>query len=185
MFKAILLTSVLSVAAIGALASPVTAREETGSQGSAPAAGALAKEDKSFLDEAATGGLFEVRLGQLAVKQANSEDVKGFGQRMIDDHTKVNAKLAQIAQQKGIAVPLELDKKHQGEIDKLSKLGGAKFDQEYMSTMVDDHAKDVKAFEKEAKEAKDTDLKELAATTLPTLQEHLAMAKQIHEKVKK
>jgi putative membrane protein len=188
MFKAILLTSVLSIAALGALTSPVTAREGTGSQGSppAPAAGpSLAKEDKSFVDEAATGGLLEVRLGQLAVKHAGSEDVKAFGQRMIDDHAKINARVAQIAQQKGITVPLELDKKHQAEIDRLSKLSGAKFDHEYMSHMIDEHTRDVKAFEKEAKEAKDPDVKDLAATTLPTLHEHLTMAKQIQDKLKK
>ena len=39
----------------------------------------------------------EVELGKLATQKASSEDVKKFGQRMVDDHTKANDQLKQIA----------------------------------------------------------------------------------------
>jgi len=47
--------------------------------------------------------------------------------------------------------------------------------------MVDDHKKDVKAFEDAAKNCKDSDLKAFANKTLPTLKMHL----QVIEKIKK
>jgi len=69
-----------------------------------------------------------------------------------------------------------MDKSALKEKEKLEKLAGAKFDREYMGHMVKDHKKDVKEFANVAKNAKDSDVKNFAATTLPTLQEHLTLA---------
>jgi len=144
----------------------------------------LDSADRKFLSEAAADGAAEVKLGQMATKQATSEDVKKFGQRMVDDHSKINSELNKLAQQKGLTVPQTLDKKHQDEVDRLSKLGGPEFDKSYMNTMVDEHQHDVDAFEKAAKDAKDAGVKSFASSTLPTLREHLASAKEIHARVK-
>jgi|HubBroStandDraft_5_1064220.scaffolds.fasta_scaffold836884_1 putative membrane protein len=149
------------------------------------AAATLSKEDRDFLDNAAQGGLVEVRLGEIAVKQAGSDDVKKFGQRMIDDHTKLDARIGDVAHDEGVILPAEPTKAQQQEIDKLSQLAGPKFDKEYMTRMVDDHEHDVKAFEKEAKDAKDPAVKQLASTALPTLHEHLDLSRQILERIKK
>jgi len=148
------------------------------------AAATLSAEDRSFINEAAIGGLAEVELGRLATKNAKSPDVKSFGQRMVDDHTKVNQELTQLASSKGITPPKELDAKNRATMESLSKLTGAQFDKEYMSHMVEDHQKDVAAFQKQASQAKDPELKAFASKTLPTLQEHLQLAKSIDAKVK-
>jgi putative membrane protein len=148
------------------------------------AAGSLSAEERSFINEAAIGGLAEVEMGRVATKNAKSPDVKNFGQRMIDDHTKVNQELTQLASSKGITPPKELDAKNRATMESLSKLTGAQFDKEYMSHMVEDHQKDVAAFQKQASQAKDPELKAFASKTLPTLEEHLQLAKSIDAKVK-
>jgi putative membrane protein len=144
----------------------------------------LDSADRKFLSEASSSGLAEVKLGQMATKQAASEDVKKFGQRMVDDHTRINSDLTKLAQQKSVTLPQTLDKKHQDQVDRLAKLGGVDFDKSYMSEMVDEHQHDVDTFEKAAKDAKDSAVKNLASSTLPTLREHLASAKEIHARVK-
>jgi putative membrane protein len=139
--------------------------------------GALSSHDRKFIKEAAIGGMYEVEAGQLALKNASSEDVKQMAQKIVDDHTQANAKLKSIAQSKGMTdVPTQLDSKHQKELDKLGKLSGADFDRKYSSMMVSDHKDDIKAFEKESKSGTDADLKQFAAETTPTLKEHLSMA---------
>jgi len=47
----------------------------------------------------------EVEFGKLATEKAASPQVKQFGQRMIDDHSKANDELKGIACSQGIQVP--------------------------------------------------------------------------------
>jgi putative membrane protein len=139
--------------------------------------GELSSHDRKFVKEAAIGGMYEVEAGQLALKNASSDEVKQMAQHIVDDHTQANEKLKSIAQAKGLTdVPMELDSKHQKELDKLGKLSGADFDRKYSSMMVSDHKKDIKAFEKEAKSGSDPEIKQFAADAVPTLKGHLSMA---------
>jgi putative membrane protein len=156
----------------------------TATTSTSPAAGSLKPEDRTFLNKAAVGGMAEVQLGQVAVKNAKSPDVKSFGQRMIDDHSKANSELTRLATSKGDTPPSELDSKNKATLERLSKLTGDQFDKAYMTDMVTDHEEDVAEFQKEANSASDPDIKAFAAKTLPTLQEHLQLAKSIHAKLK-
>ena len=162
---------------------PAGAKPAAGAAQTKDAANAIAPADHAFVKEAAIGGMAEVDLGQLAASKAESPDVKQFGQRMVDDHSKANTELKSWASQKKVTLPTELDAKHKAEHARLEKLSGAAFDRAYMQSMVADHNKDVAAFMRESKAAKDPDLKAWAASTLPTLQEHQKMAKEINAKV--
>jgi putative membrane protein len=144
----------------------------------------LSRGDRKFIDEAAKGGMAEVQLGKLAAEKAESPQVKQFGQRMVDDHTKANSQLQQLASTKNVTLPQDIDRSHQHEYDRLQKLSGAQFDREYMKHMVSDHKKDVKEFQKTAKSAKDPDVKNFAQTTLPTLEDHLRQAQTDEAAVK-
>ena len=148
-----------------------------------PSSTSLAKSDASFLKKAAMGGMEEVELGKIAAEKATDPDVKKFGQKMVDDHSKANDELMKLAQQKNLEVPRELDAKAKKEVDRFNKLSGAAFDKAYMKEMVSDHKKDVAEFQKAANTAKDSDVKNFATTTLPTLKEHLEMAKTDNSKV--
>jgi putative membrane protein len=139
-------------------------------------ASTVSSSDRKFMEKAAEGGMAEVQLGKLATQKAESDQVKQFGQRMVDDHSKANQQLKQLASTKGVTLPTSLDKTSQKEYDKLSKLSGAQFDREYMDHMVSDHKKDISEFKSEAKKAKDADVKQFASSTLPTLEEHLNLA---------
>jgi putative membrane protein len=144
----------------------------------------LTSQDRTFVDKAAIGGMAEVQLGQLAVKNAKSADVKNFGQRMIDDHTKANNELTSLATAKGLTPPAELDSKNKSTLERLSKLSGDQFDKAYISDMVTDHEEDVAEFQKQANGNGDPTIKAFASKTLPTLQEHLQLAKSIASKQK-
>lgn len=62
-------------------------------------------DDKKFLKDAATGGLMEVEPGKLAAQKGWSDAVKQFGQKMVDDHSKANKELKQVASKDSIKVP--------------------------------------------------------------------------------
>lgn len=140
----------------------------------------LSKSDRQFVIEAAQGGIAEVTLGQIATKRAVSNEVKQYAQHMIDDHTKANAELMQLAKRKDITVLTNMDAKRQALITKISKLSGKSFDQAYMNEVgVKSHAGQAALYQREVQQGQDSDLKAFAAKILPTVQEHLQMARNM------
>jgi putative membrane protein len=150
---------------------------QTGTHTKAKSSKAGANPNATFAKKAAQGNMAEVALGKLAQQNAQSDDVKKFGQRMVDDHGKANTELKTLAQTKNVTLPTELDAKDKALRDRLMKLSGAAFDRAYMRAMVADHVKDVNEFRMESKSGKDAEVKAWAAKTLPTLEEHLKMAR--------
>ena len=142
----------------------------------------LSASDKNFIRDAAQGGMAEVELGKLATERASSDDVKKFGQRMVDDHTKAGDQLKQVASGEGVQLPQGLSVKDKLTKERLSKLSGEQFDKAYMADMVKDHTQDVADFQRESQSGKDPVVKDFASQTLPTLQDHLKQAKEIAPK---
>ena len=143
----------------------------------------LADKDVKFMKEAAMGGVAEVQLGQLALRNAASPEVREFGRRMVEDHTLANQRLEQLAQTKDVRLPQHPSEKHQRAMDRLSKLRGSEFDREYMSQMVEDHEETIDQFEDQADDGKDPALKAFAGSTLPALEHHLREAKTLNSLV--
>jgi putative membrane protein len=171
------LARALGAAAIaGFLAGPALAQAQTGQA-------ELAPQDLEFAQEAAIGGLMEVTLGELALQQAKNEEVMQFGQLMVQDHGQANEKLMTIAEQKGIQLPQELPEDAQQKYEELQQLSDAAFDQAYVDEMVKDHEEDVELFEQQAQSGEDADLRAFAEETLPTLREHLELAKEVQSQV--
>jgi putative membrane protein len=150
-------------------------------QDSAPNAGDVgqAMKDKMFLRKAAQGGMAEVKLGQLAVQKGSSEDVKSFGQKMVDDHTKLNNDMAPIADSMGVRLPKDLSKDDQVEYDKLNALSGNDFDMEYLSFMVKDHHKDLREFRQEEASTTDPTLKTAVEGGAKVIHEHTVMVDKL------
>ncbi len=143
----------------------------------------VAPADRSFMAKAAQGGMAEVELGQLAEQNAQSQDVKDFGKRMVNDHSKAGDQLKQVASQNGVTLPDGLSAKDKATKATLSQLHGDAFDKAYMKDMVADHKQDVAEFKKESNAARNPQLKQWASETLPTLEDHLKMAEQVASKV--
>ncbi|HYM26039.1 MAG TPA: DUF4142 domain-containing protein [Vicinamibacterales bacterium] len=174
--KEIVRSAAIVAVVLGLAAAPAFARTAKKRTAKAP-------NDTTFVAKAARGGMAEVELGKLATEKASSDEVKKFGQRMVDDHSKANDELKSIAQQKNMTVPSDLSAKDKALRDRLSKLSGAAFDRAYMRAMVTDHREDVNEFRVESKSGKDAEVKAFAAKTLPTLEEHLKAAQDANKSV--
>jgi putative membrane protein len=150
--------------------------QPSASTSKSPATAALSDKDKSFMKEAAKGGTMEVDMGKMAQQKGKSADVKKFGSTMVADHTKANNELMGIAKKKGV----DLSK----EKGKMMKLSDATFDKEYINAMVKDHEEDLAAFQTEAKNGSDADVKAFASKTSAVIKRHLDMAKAAQAKLK-
>ncbi len=181
----IVLAAFASIGIVSIASAQTSHKKQKDSDSASMSGGKLAAADRQFIKKAAQGGLAEVELGKLATEKAASPEVKQFGQRMVDDHSKANDQLKQVASEKGITVPEKLSPKDAATKARLEKLSGKAFDRAYMHDMVLDHTKDVSEFRTESKTAKDPDVKNFASQTLPTLEDHLKEAKSIAPKTSK
>jgi putative membrane protein len=136
-------------------------------------------DDRQFVMQASAAGLAEVNLGNMGVKQAHSRDVKKFAEHMVKDHTKANQRLDKLADRLRIMPAQAMDAKHQAAADRMAQMNGAGFDHAFMRQMVKDHEQAVSLFEAEAKHGQDKELRDFAKKTLPTLKEHLKMARDL------
>lgn len=139
--------------------------------------GQLAQQDMNFATKAAMSDMFEIQAGKLAQDQAKDKDVKQFGSHMVSDHTKTSDAMKEMAQKKSMTLPTKLDSEHQQKLDKLRGVKGEQFDSAYMQGQVDAHQTAVSLFRDQAQNGKDADLKRFAEQTLPTLEQHLRMAR--------
>ena len=141
----------------------------------------LTAKDTAFIMEAADGGMAEVELGKVAAQNAQRDDVKQFGQQMVSDHGKANDNLKSVASKLQVPVSDKLSAKHQGLVDKMSKMTGPAFDNAYVPEMVSDHEKDIAEFEKARNQVTNEDLKKFIDETIPVMKEHLEMAKKLKQ----
>ena len=138
-------------------------------------------QDSDFAKKAADGGMLEVTLGQMALKQGESQKVKNYGKMMVYDHSKVNKELMALAKKKKIEIPRELSSAKKPMIDSLASQSGKSFDMLYMNMMIASHEETIGLFQDEAAGGKDADLKKWADSKIPALKHHLEMAKQLFE----
>ncbi len=136
-------------------------------------------QDKAFVKKALEGGMAEVQLGNLALQKAQSDDVKKFAQKMVDDHTKMGDDMKQVAQEVNVKVPDSPSKKDKALMAKLQAMSGADFDKAYMKAMVKDHQQDDRDFKDEAQNGSIPQVKEAAAKGEPIISQHLQMAQQL------
>lgn len=168
-------------------ATDTSATSSTSTTSSAPATSTapLDKADAETVTKIAQANMAEVAAGQMAASKAQSTEVKDFANRMVSDHGKAGDELKALATAKNATLPSDVDKDQKAAADKLSKTAaGIAFDKAYLQQMVKDHEGAVAAFTKTSKDAKDPDLKSWAAKTLPTIQDHLKMAKDLAGKMK-
>ena len=136
----------------------------------------VSDKDAQFVSKAMTAGEREIENGKMALKRAQSAEVKQVASRMVSDHTKANNELLALAKKKGVGVTTGTTR-----AQNLSEKG---FDKHYLDMLEQDHKAAIAEFEKQAKSGDDADLKAWAAKTLPTLRAHLAMVRDALKQVK-
>ncbi len=135
--------------------------------------------DQAFVRKALEGGAAEVQLGQLAQQKSQSDDVKQFGQKMVEDHTQLGEQMKPVAQQLGVKEPKGPSKKDKELVAKLEGLSGQQFDEAYIQAMVKDHKQDLKEFKNAAQTTQNPNVKQVAQQGVGVISQHLQMIQQI------
>jgi len=158
---------ITALALAAALGSPAFAQDK------------MDNDDISAMKQLAQANLNEIAAGKTAAEKAQSPDVKKFGQKMVDDHTKMLEDLRALAKKKSVALPQDPDVKDMAQMKLMERKSGAEFDKDYMEHMVKDHEKDVKDTENIASKAKDPQFKSAVQQANAKIKEHLQLAQRV------
>lgn len=144
----------------------------------------LPHADSAFLKQAAQNGHAEVEGSKLALSKATSPEVKAFAQQMVEEHGKAGEELNALAASKGIILSDGPSIAQKAKLKILSVRDGHSFDQHYADSLgIKAHQDTVKLFQKASDEAKDPDVKAFAIKTLPVLQHHLDLSRDLYATV--
>ena len=139
--------------------------------------------DRKFIREVNADNMLEVSLGKLAEQKADNAAVKQFAQRMVTDHTKSLDDWTNLASKNGLTIKAGMGSRHRAKLDRLQKLSGKAFDKAYVTMAVQNHKDAIDYFQREGQAAHSDEVRDLVASTLPTLQDHFKQAKQVGAQV--
>jgi len=139
-----------------------------GSPGSQPS-----MADQAFLKQMFESNAVEVQLGQLAQEKSQSDDVKQFAEKMVENRKRLDDQLAPLAKRLDVSPSKGPDKKMKQQIAKLQTLSGQQFDEEYIRTIEQAHQKDVKNIKQAASTAEDPSVQRTAQADAPVIEQHL------------
>jgi putative membrane protein len=139
--------------------------------------------DMPFIRHAGSSNLMEIRLGQAAQSKASNSAVKQFGQRMIDDHTRMQNQLTAVVNNSGVTYTPAMESPHAQQVSRIEQLSGSEFDRAYMQAMIQGHQDDVNQFQTQSQSSNSTQIRNLTTSSLPVLQQHLSLAIQVGNQV--
>ena len=130
----------------------------------------LGETDAELLVEVAEISLAEIKLGQLAQRNAQVTDIRELGKRMEKAHGAYLETLRELSKKRLIMLPLSTTQKAQKLLEKLEKTPKNAFDEAYCNQTVAAHEVAIRTFESLAKNNKNADIQQWASTTLADLQ---------------
>jgi putative membrane protein len=134
---------------------------------------ALSSKASAFVKEASQANEAEISMAQMALDKSQNSEVKDLAKMIESDHQGAELKLQTIAEAHGITLERTPSRSQRREQDKLAKLSGADFDQQYTKDMLEGHVANIKKFQKASQTIEETDVKQYAQDCLPTLRAHL------------
>ncbi len=171
--------------------SAVTPQEQAEVPSAHPGATVLSTTDitkaANFVPKAAASDMFEVASSKIALDRSQDPKVKDFARMMIREHGRTTDELKSTLKGAGqdIAPPTALPNDLQAKIDDLNKAAPDKFDATYLQQQIDAHQATLDVMQRYAKDGDVEPVKQFAAKTAPTVQQHLTMAKSLKDQLAK
>lgn len=131
-----------------------------------------------FIEDAYAKGIAEIEAGKIALQKSTHQEVQTYAKKMIEDHATANKDLRSLASKKSVEVPDDAELMSQAKTYILKQRDGESFDAAYVNNQIESHKAAIELYE-DASSSKDEDVRQLAATSLPTLERHLAEAEAL------
>lgn len=145
--------------------------------------GAITRTGRQVMDQASQSNIAEIEEGRLALTHSHNAEVQAFGNRLVQDHSKAEDALEALAASQGVKLPTKPDAKEQLQIAQLGNLQGAAFDRLFAASEVGAHQKAITQMSRAESEVRNPALEAWVKESLPVLQEHLQLARNLPSQV--
>jgi predicted outer membrane protein len=175
------LATISSACMAGLLVVAGTANAQTAQTApAAPAAadaGRLHAADQTFIADGTMAVATQRDAARIATSRSTDRDVKAFAERVSADNAKISDAL-RAASPRGVDVPK--NDPDAAVLASINNLRGADFDKAYIEQVaLAGEQKALSVFQAEIASGRDEQLKDAAKKTLPTIQQHYAMAQDL------
>lgn len=137
--------------------------------------------DRNFAMSAAETNLMGVRTGQLVKSNAQSQQVKNYGETMANYYNSATADLTALAKRRNISLPTALGTMNQQEYNTLAALQGARFDSAYIDWAVRSNRQTIETLQMYKSETRDSEFQNWVDARLSTLQSNQQIATSIQQ----
>jgi predicted outer membrane protein len=141
----------------------------------------VSQQDRKFLRQVHQANLAEIKTGKLAKEKGKSDEVRELGRLFVKDHAKLDAGLVEVADDLGVHLPSQPNRKQKAIAEKLADLSGAKFDAAWVDAQIKAHEEAVALTEKEIKHGSNDDVIRLAEKAAPVIKHHLQLLRDIED----
>jgi putative membrane protein len=147
-----------------------------------PALAAPSEQDVAWMQAAHQSNLAEIAAGNAAQQQASTQEVKDLGAMFVQMHTELDTALTQAAQQLGVELPAAPTPEQEQQLAAVQANEGMAFDTAWISQQIGSHLTTLSLTQKELQEGSDPTVLELARTSTPVVEQHLAELRTVAQK---
>jgi putative membrane protein len=139
--------------------------------------------DAQLIRDVDASHFLQIRLAQLAQRKGRDEAVKRFAEQIEAEHSEMQKQWSNMASKDIKKFKSGMGSEHRENLERLEKVSDRAFDREYMTLMIQTHNGYLNYWRKEGRAAKSAAVRQLVDRGLPTLEEHMDMAKRIGSRV--
>jgi putative membrane protein len=126
----------------------------------------------------------EIRLGTLAMAKGQSQEVRSYGRRLRNDHTRNDRQVMRLADREGIELRVIAPDAHERALSRrLRNARGYAFDSEFLNAMAQGHAQVLQEMREAHRNLRDPEVRRLIGDTLPALRSHRNMAREYRSQI--
>ena len=142
--------------------------------------GPQAPKPQEFAQSVAQSDGYELSAAQTALAQSRHPQIRAFAERMIADHEHMAQALGDAAKASGLEPPHSHVGADQARfLSGLQSLRGDEFDREYARQQMLAHTSALTTIRSYAEKGSDPNLRRLAASSAPVIEQHLQAARQL------
>jgi len=141
------------------------------------------EKEADFVADAIEDKYAEIKLAELASTKSSNKQVQDVAQQLVNDQTVSLTALQNLANKKGISIPVEEGEDAKKKVNELSEQGDPDFDKKWCDEIASKHEKAIREYELMRDRSTDTELKEIITNDLIVLRAQLDKLNALEEDI--